>query len=476
MCVTYATHNQDAKPGSLTRALADRFHLTELDMAKNCLFSAQEVFQSLQTHAPNLKVLNLSGNFLNGNLPGDGALLYSLEDLNVSENELSIIAPEAAQGWASLRRFHCVRNLLTTLPPTVLAWSQIRAVHLRSNHLVSLPPEIGAWSHLEVLDVGYNKITALPDAIGSCTALKALYVNHNALSALPESLGQCNQLTKLHMGANQINQIPESLFEGLGDSLEELQAFRNKLDTLPESMGKLHKLTRLSLAGNVFKGPMPDCVGGCVALREVHFSNIPKLAGLPDSCGNWTDVEFVSLGGCPGIKALPATAPAGWGKLKELDLRTGGKKDKCKLTAEMMDAQAERGFVLRGGVPPKKKSDVRLKCDLEPTGDSVRVWVPRGAVSPLQPQLWRNNNDNDVDDDREMGLGLGLDPNNSDEDKRDLVWVAEEAPRWTWVWNDTAGHLYGLKGCSSGPLAQDLEARFPGATTRDAHGYMEVAY
>ena len=48
-------------------------------------------------------------------------------------------------------------------------------------------------------------------------------------------------------------------------------------------------------------------------------------------------------------------------ELREVDLRSGAKKEKCKYTADWVDAQAERRFVLRGGVPPKKKGGGKKK-------------------------------------------------------------------------------------------------------------------
>jgi hypothetical protein len=52
---------------------------------------------------------------------------------------------------------------------------------------------------------------------------------------------------------------------------------------------------------------------------------------------------------------LPQSLVAAWPGLKELDVRSGAKKEKCKLTVEWVEAAASRGFLLRGGIPPKKK-------------------------------------------------------------------------------------------------------------------------
>lgn len=115
----------------------------------------------------------------------------------------------------------------------------------------------------------------------------------------------------------------------------------------------LPNLEELSLSGNAFKA-MPPAVARCSRLRELHMAN-NKLSKVPEELRNCKALTYVSFLGCSGVKALPPALANAWPALREVDVRSGAKKEKCKYTADWVDASNERHFVLRGGIPPKKK-------------------------------------------------------------------------------------------------------------------------
>jgi Leucine-rich repeat (LRR) protein len=116
----------------------------------------------------------------------------------------------------------------------------------------------------------------------------------------------------------------------------------------------LPHLEQLSLSGNALKA-VPAAVRRCTRLRELHVANNSKLSKVPEELADCARLTYVSFLGCSGVKALPPSLAAAWPQLREVDLRSGAKKEKCKYTADWVDAASERHFVVRGGVPPKKK-------------------------------------------------------------------------------------------------------------------------
>ena len=100
---------------------------------------------------------------------------------------------------------------------------------------------------------------------------------------------------------------------------------------------------------------LPPGLARLSSLRELHLANNAKLGKVPEELtALGSSLTYLSLAGCASVKALPAPLVAAWTSLREIDVRSGAKKEKCKLTADWTDAAASRPFLLRGGIPPKK--------------------------------------------------------------------------------------------------------------------------
>lgn len=206
--------------------------------------------------------------------------------------------------------------------------------------------------------LGMNQLASLPPSVGAWTQLTGLYLTDNKLGDLPLELADCDGLHVLHCGVNLLKHLPPELFgaDSPWVQLRDLELYRNKLEKLPDDFGSaFYSLATLSLAGNALTALPAGVSRGCFALKELHLANNAKLAKLPDELQACKKLEYVSLAGCAAVKALPQSLAAAWAGLRELDVRSGAKKEKCKLTAEWVEAAAARGFLLRGGIPPKKK-------------------------------------------------------------------------------------------------------------------------
>ena len=97
------------------------------------------------------------------------------------------------------------------------------------------------------------------------------------------------------------------------------------------------------------------------AARRSPAPLITAPAQVPEELGKCAALTYLNFAGCAAIKALSNVLIPCWPALREIDLRSGAKKEKCKLTAEWIDAGASRGFLIRGGIPPKKKKGKKGK-------------------------------------------------------------------------------------------------------------------
>mmetsp|Transcript_578 Transcript_578/g.1254 ORF Transcript_578/g.1254 Transcript_578/m.1254 type:complete len:468 (+) Transcript_578:288-1691(+) len=357
--------------------------LVDLDLSHNGLFKSAEVFAAVSCLGAHLKRLDLSANALAGEVPAVAGSLVALESLRASENQLTGIHEEAARGWAKLASLNLARNAVAALPSSSGSWQGLTHLDLRNNNLKEIvEAAAAAWTLLEVVKLGANKLEAIPEAVGKWGSLRALYVTDNKIPNLPLEIGQCSKLETLHCGVNLLKELPADLFgkspaEGDQDAdgapaesaatpeatprfpacLREIELYRNKLTLVPDDLGhNMPGLEQLSLSGNSLKY-LPSGLNKCTGLRELHLANNAKLVKIPDELASLTKLRYVNLAGCQGLKAIPNALANAWLELREIDIRSGAKKEKCKLTAEWVAAAAgegrEKGFILRGGIPPK---------------------------------------------------------------------------------------------------------------------------
>jgi Leucine-rich repeat (LRR) protein len=360
------------------------------------LFKTPETFDALTCLGAHLEKLDISKNALAGEIPASAGALVALQNLKASQNQLTAIHPEAAAGWGKMTTLNINRNgnesrvvllskklepsifcsplmslhihpvvlflslsvvALLSIPVTAGAWTGLKSLDLRCNSLTALEDDAcSTWTNVEVVRLGMNKLASLPAVgVGAWVSLRSLYVTDNKISELPLALANCVNLAILHSGVNVLKDLPPELFgSGVFKDMKDLELYRNKIASFPEDFGTdMPMLEQLSLSGNAIKA-VPAGLGKCTSLRELHCANNAKLSKLPEDLGQLKTLAYVNFAGCQAIKALPAAFAAAWPLLREIDIRSGAKKEKCKLSAEWVDAAATRGFLLRGGIPPKK--------------------------------------------------------------------------------------------------------------------------
>ena len=348
--------------------LPDLQCLREVNLAKNSLFNGDKLFEAL-CQLEQLTKLDLSENFLNGQLSDFAGNLNNLESLNLDVNQLTSLGPTVSN-WTKMKRFSAQDNSISEIPEEAAAWKEVQVVNFKNNKISAIPNKLfSAWQQLEKLYLGTNLLTEIPVEVGNCTSIIELDFSSNQLEAVPVNLALCDKLEALHLGNNQILEVPPELFSAL-THLRELQLYKNKLTILPPEIGNLRAIERLSVASNNIK-TVPEEIGSCVTLVELYLSNNAKLSYFPSSAGHLRRLQELKLYKCPALKQLPTTALE-MTSLKELDVRAV-KKQVCKISPECMDAFKAQKCVVRGGVVKKIKADIKPPAPdppAEPAGDA----------------------------------------------------------------------------------------------------------
>lgn len=166
---------QDASPLCVSIS-QDDVELVKLLLA--CGAAADEPMQQLALQRNNKDIVALMKKMKNNILDlSDGALHNvaietiaeeAISGLNLSNNELSSIAPKLMAKLLSMR--------------------DLTSLNLSNNALSSLPTEIGSLPALTQLNLADNNLDALPASMGNLTNLKDLNLKHNPMTTVPEEV------------------------------------------------------------------------------------------------------------------------------------------------------------------------------------------------------------------------------------------------------------------------------------------------
>ncbi|MFC1722131.1 leucine-rich repeat domain-containing protein [Patescibacteria group bacterium] len=111
---------------------------------------------------------------------------------------------------------------LEKLPASVLSNTSLEELDISDNNLTgALPAEIRHLSNLRVLDASDNKMTGVPAEVGQLSKLEVLDLSNNELTGLPYELGNLKSLKTLDLSGNAYaEQDLEIIKNGLSSSVE----------------------------------------------------------------------------------------------------------------------------------------------------------------------------------------------------------------------------------------------------------------
>eukprot|EP00929_Paragymnodinium_shiwhaense_P082998 TRINITY_DN44030_c0_g1_i1.p1 TRINITY_DN44030_c0_g1~~TRINITY_DN44030_c0_g1_i1.p1 ORF type:complete len:1175 (-),score=218.51 TRINITY_DN44030_c0_g1_i1:195-3719(-) len=210
----------------------------------------------------------LLGNEMNGSLPDVFQNIPELRFVNVSLNYLRGELPSSLASLEKLRSFDVYWNELTVPLQLFSNLTSLTYLGLRKNkHIVGDLSELNGLRNLEVLDLRENAISGgRLDFLASMQSLEELRLDNCELSGeLPDVFDGCPRLSVLSMANNRL--------EG----------------TIPPSFSSLEALDYLDLASNGLRGPIRFLTSRALKTLKASYNYFSAVAAL-----RWTDHPLLS--------------------------------------------------------------------------------------------------------------------------------------------------------------------------------------
>ncbi|WCJ30145.1 Leucine-rich receptor-like protein kinase family protein [Euphorbia peplus] len=193
--------------GEIPKALGDIPHLGLLDLSKNKLSgSIPDSFANLSQ----LRRLLLFENQLSGTIPRSLGKCVNLEILDLSHNRITGTIPSEVAGLRSLKLYlNLSSNFLQgDLPLELSKMDMVLSIDLSSNNLSgSIPTQLGNCIALEYLNLSGNVLQGLlPSSLGKLPYLQQLDVSSNRLNGkIPDSFKASPTLRMLNFSFNDFS-------------------------------------------------------------------------------------------------------------------------------------------------------------------------------------------------------------------------------------------------------------------------------
>ena len=197
------------------------------------------------------------------------------EKVVLSDNLLTNFPSGLFVGASSLDNVSVTNNNISVIPPEIANATALRSLTLTGNSIAVLPTEIASLTNLVTLIANTNQLTALPPEIGSLTSMRTFQANQNNITdaGLPAQLWALPVLQTLSLTGNQLTTIPDAI-SGLAGTLRRLFLGNNQIVSanITNNMALLTSLTNLGLDGNSLTS-LPASVAGIASLISLNLYN-----------------------------------------------------------------------------------------------------------------------------------------------------------------------------------------------------------
>ncbi|MED6144753.1 hypothetical protein PIB30_018426 [Stylosanthes scabra] len=258
-----------------------------------------EKFPTLIMNLTYLNVLDLSGNYLQGEIPSFLFMLENLIDLDLFGNWL--------EGQVELDMLSKLKKLtfLSLGGPNNLSFvegkntSNMTDLHLQDNNIKTMP----SWL--------WNK-----------TALQSLVISNNSLMGeISPSICNLQSLVFLDLTSNNLVGMIPSCLGSFSRSLQVLRLAGNKLTrNIPQTYSKGNSLRLLGLSFNKLNGPLPRQLINCRMLELLDVSNNHFNDSFPFWLQSLPQLKVISLRNNKFHGAIKCPSKCTFSQLRIIDL------------------------------------------------------------------------------------------------------------------------------------------------------------
>ena len=233
-----------------------------------------------------LRVMNLRTNGLTGAIPDDLGRLRNLRVLNLHSNSLSGAIPDLS-GLIDLEELYLPNNadydadgdkvedtgLTGEIPAWLNGMTKLRELWLWGNSLSGSVPDLSGMTGLDKLKLANNDLEGgVPEASKLPPNMTWLIIDRNPFGGAIPDMSALSKLRLLWLHSSELTgEIPAG--DKFPASLDDLNLRDNALTGTIPDLSSLDNLTRLRLHNNSLEGVVPSTLGGLDSLKHLWLHN-----------------------------------------------------------------------------------------------------------------------------------------------------------------------------------------------------------
>ncbi|XP_047958002.1 putative receptor-like protein kinase At3g47110 isoform X4 [Salvia hispanica] len=225
---------------------------------------------------PNIKILSLSYNRLEGHIPSNIWKCRPLEILSLSFN-----------------------NFSGNIPREIGRLRMLTYLYLGYNNgfREGVPPEIGNLSRLERVNIDDASLTGdIPSSIFNMSSLTFLSFSDNSLSGSISTFHNLPMLEKLYLDNNKFTGWLPSIMCNNNSSIREVYLSENQLEgNIPPNMLTCKHLQLLDFSQNNLSGNIPRSIGNTSMLRDLYLAFNYFTGEIPQEIGTLSMLEVFTV-------------------------------------------------------------------------------------------------------------------------------------------------------------------------------------
>ncbi|KAK7395160.1 hypothetical protein VNO78_15705 [Psophocarpus tetragonolobus] len=320
-------------------------NIQQIEMSNNIIIG-QIPSNNISSIYPNLEILDLSRNKIQGSIPRELGQINLLV-LDLSENQLSGEIPKDIFGIGHPLQFLKLSNnklkgpiftvpshleslllndnsfigrfpnnifntsivsldinnnhLVGKIPSLIKNLSTLQVLYMSNNHFQgSIPLELGQHEYLTYLDLSQNNLVGrVPSFINP--SLRFIHLNNNHLCGLSKTMFNGNSsLVMLDLSYNEISNNIEDMIHDLSYTRLNFLLLKSNHFTgdIPKQLCKLINLNILDLSHNNFSGVIPNCLGK----MSFENNNSENLLGYFSGWSGPIDPYNIGLNHLPNVQ------------------------------------------------------------------------------------------------------------------------------------------------------------------------------